>query len=95
VGSIADVLAAYPLLDGLVPAMGYGDAQVRDLEATLNAMPVDVVLSATPIDLGRVMKVAHPIVRVRYELDEARGPSLESVLEPIVAAARPVVVPVA
>jgi predicted GTPase len=94
VGSIADVLAAYPLLEGLVPAMGYGDAQIRDLEATLNAMPVDVILSATPIDLGRVMTVKHPIVRVRYELDEARGPSLESVLAPIVAAARPAVVPV-
>ena len=94
VGSIADVLAAYPRLDGLVPAMGYGEAQVRDLEATLNAMPVDVVLAATPIDLGRVMTLSHPIVRVRYELEEAGGPSLESVLQPIVAAARPVPAPV-
>jgi predicted GTPase len=88
VGSIAETLAAHPRLERLVPAMGYGEAQVRDLERTLEAMPVDVVLSASPIDLGRLLHLRHPIVRVRYELEEAAGPALASFIEPIVAAVR-------
>ena len=68
VGSIADVLAKYPALEALVPAMGYSDEQVAELRATLDAIPADAVLSATPIDLGRVMELAKPVVRVRYDL---------------------------
>ena len=70
--------------DPLVPAMGYGEGQVADLAATLNAMPVDVVLAATPIDLTRVLTLDKPIIRVRYELEEVSGPSLAGLLEPIV-----------
>jgi predicted GTPase len=70
VGSIRDVLERYPDLAPLVPAMGYGAAQMRDLEATLNATPADLVLAATPIDLRRVLKLEKPVVRVRYELEE-------------------------
>ena len=88
VGTIADVIAAYPMHEPLIPAMGYGDGQVRELEATLNAMPADVVLSATPIDLTRVLTLNKPIVRVRYELEEVGGPSLAAVVEPIVRLAR-------
>ncbi len=88
VGTIAEVIAAYPMHEPLIPAMGYGDGQVRELEATLNAMPADVVLAATPIDLTRVLTLNKPIVRVRYELEEVVGPSLESVVEPIVRLAR-------
>ncbi len=88
VGSIAATLAAYPRLERLVPAMGYGEVQIRDLEQTLDAMPVDVVLSASPIDLGRLLRLRHPVVRVRYELEEVGGPPLASFLEPIVAAVR-------
>jgi predicted GTPase len=88
VGSIAEVLAAYPLLEPLVPAMGYGDAQVRDLEATLAATPADLVLSATPIDLGRLIDPAKPIVRVRYELEEMPETPLEPLLESIVTRVR-------
>ena len=88
VGSIRDVLAAYPMLEPLLPAMGYGDAQIRDLEATLEATPADVVLSATPIDLGRVLSVSKPIVRVRYELEEAPETPIAPLLAPVVAAAR-------
>ncbi len=84
VGTIADVIAAYPMHEPLIPAMGYGDGQVRELEATLNAMPADVVLAATPIDLTRVLTLNKPIVRVRYELEEVAGPSLETLLDPIV-----------
>jgi len=68
VGSIADVLAKYPALEALVPAMGYSDEQVAELRATLDAIPADAVLAATPIDLGRVMELAKPVVRVRYDL---------------------------
>ena len=74
VGSIRDIVAAYPMHEPLVPAMGYGEGQVADLAATLNAMPVDVVLAATPIDLTRVLTLTKPIVRVRYELEEVSGP---------------------
>jgi predicted GTPase len=84
VGSIADIVKAYPMHDPLVPAMGYGEGQVADLAATLNAMPVDVVLAATPIDLTRVLTLDKPIIRVRYELEEVSGPSLAGLLEPIV-----------
>ena len=88
VGSIADVLDEYPALEPLVPAMGYGDAQVRDLEATLAATPADVVLAATPIDLGRLLDPGRPIVRVRYELEEMPETPLEPLLESIVTRVR-------
>ncbi len=87
-GSLAETLRRYPALEPLLPAMGYGPAQMRELEATLNALPVDVVLAATPIDLTRILRLHKPVVRVRYELEEVRGPSLASLLEPIVRVAR-------
>ena len=86
-GELAATLHKYPDLESLLPAMGYGAKQLFELEATLNAMPIDVVLAATPIDLTRVLHLGRPVVRVRYELDEARGPSLESLLAPIVRSA--------
>jgi predicted GTPase len=88
VGTLAATLAKYPALGPLLPAMGYGDAQIRDLEATLNATPADIVLAATPIDITRVLHPTHPVVRVRYELDEVGDVRLETLLEPVVAAAR-------
>jgi predicted GTPase len=87
VGGLADVLARYPRLEALLPAMGYGATQVGELEATLNAIPADLVLSATPIDLTRIMKLTKPVVRVRYELDEVEPGALRGLLEPIVAMA--------
>ena len=87
VGSIRDVLDRYPGLEPLVPAMGYGVEQMRELEATLNAVDADLVLSATPIDLTRVLRLNKPITRVRYDLAEAAGPSLRAVIEPLVAMA--------
>ncbi|HET9521430.1 MAG TPA: cyclic 2,3-diphosphoglycerate synthase [Candidatus Limnocylindrales bacterium] len=93
VGSIRDVLDRYPELDPLVPAMGYGDAQIRELEATLNAVDADIVLSATPIDLTRVLRLDKPICRVRYELVEASGTPLVDVIAPIIEAARRPAVP--
>ena len=88
VGSIRDVLDRYPALEPLVPAMGYGPAQIEDLEATLNACDADLVLSATPIDLTRVLRLEKPVTRVRYELAEVGGTSLAEIIEPIVRMAR-------
>jgi predicted GTPase len=84
VGSIREVLDRYPALEPLVPAMGYGAAQVRELEATLNAVDADIVLSATPIDLNRLLELNKPITRVRYELAQVGGVPLAEVIEPIV-----------
>jgi len=61
--------------------MGYGDKQVRELEQTIEAATCDVVLSGTPVDLRRLVKVSKPILRVRYELDEIGRPNLEDVLK--------------
>ena len=88
VGSIRAVLDRYPALEPLVPAMGYGATQVAELAATLNSVDADIVLSATPIDLTRVLRLIKPITRVRYELVEVDGPSLAELIEPIVERAR-------
>jgi predicted GTPase len=84
VGSIRATLQKYPNLEPLVPAMGYGGEQVAELEATLNAVDADIVLSATPIDLSRLVNLNKPITRVRYDLAPVGGPSLADVIEPIV-----------
>ena len=69
VGKIAETYKKYPNIgEGILPAMGYGDEQKKDLEATINSIEADVVLSGTPIDLGRVVKSNKPIVTVGYEL---------------------------
>ena len=70
VGSIATTFAAYPDIGTLIPAMGYGEAQMRDLEATINRVECDAVIVATPIDLARILKLDKPAVRVTYELDD-------------------------
>ena len=70
----------YPRLKRILPAMGYGGKQVKELEETINAADCDLVLSGTPVDLRRIVKVNKPIVRVRYELDEIGHPNLEDVL---------------
>jgi len=78
VASIAATYRKYPNAQGILPAMGYGDEQVKDLEATIEATPCDVVLSGTPIDLTRVLKVSKPMTRVRYDLAEIREGVLEA-----------------
>jgi Predicted GTPase len=88
VGSIREVLERYPAVEPLVPAMGYGPAQIEDLEATLNGCDADLILSATPIDLTRVLKLDKPVTRVRYELAEVSGTPLAEIIEPIVRMAR-------
>jgi predicted GTPase len=80
VRSITETFEKYPGTGTLLPAMGYGDAQIHDLEETINAADCDLVLSATPIDLRRVLKVRHPMDRVQYELQVIGQPTLEEIL---------------
>lgn len=80
VGSIIATYKKYPATGSILPAMGYGEGMIRDLEATINNSPVDLVLSATPIDLTRIIKVNKPVLRVRYELQEIGQPTLEEIL---------------
>ncbi len=80
VGTIIDTYQKYPGTGAILPAMGYGEAQMHDLEQTIANAPVDLVLSATPIDLTRVIQVKKPMQRVRYELEEIGKPDLVDVL---------------
>ena len=81
VGSIAETFKKYPDTGEILPAMGYGEAQIRDLEATISAADVDMVILGTPIDLTRVLKIDKPHQRVRYELQEIGVPTLEDILK--------------
>lgn len=81
VGTIVDTYKKYPHIKNYLPAMGYGKQQIKDLEETINNTPCDLVVSGTPIDLSRVVKVNKPIVRVKYELDEIGRPTLKDVLQ--------------
>ncbi len=81
VKSIAATYAKYPKTGPILPAMGYGEAQMRDLEATIAASDVDLVIVGTPIDLTRVIKINKPFQRVRYELQEIGQPTLEDILK--------------
>jgi predicted GTPase len=70
VGEIAETFERYPETGALLPAMGYGDRQVRDLEATINAVDCDLVIVATPIDLTRILTIDKPFQRIGYRLEE-------------------------
>jgi predicted GTPase len=78
VASIAATYRKYPNAKGILPAMGYGEQQIRDLQATIEATPCEVVLSGTPIDLTRVLKVSKPMTRARYDLAEIKPGKLEA-----------------
>ena len=80
VRSIAETYAKYPRTGAVLPAMGYGDTQIADLEETINNTPCDLVIIATPIDLSRVVRINRPIQRVGYELQEIGNPTLNDVL---------------
>ncbi|HHP7236474.1 MAG TPA: cyclic 2,3-diphosphoglycerate synthase [Desulfobacterales bacterium] len=80
VGSIVATYARYPHIDRVLPAMGYGDRQVRDLEQTIARAECDLVLFATPIHLPRILNIDKPTLRVRYEYHDHAGPTLEAVL---------------
>ena len=80
VRSISETFEKYPNIGILLPAMGYGDSQVKDLETTINKTKCDVVIIATPIDLSRILKINKPTVRVSYNLQEIGSPNLTEVL---------------
>ena len=85
-GEIAETFESYPEIGPLLPAMGYGEQQVRDLEATLEAARdagVEAISVGTPIDLGRLIQLPLPSARVRYELQVLGTPTLEDVLAPV------------
>ncbi|MGE5246079.1 MAG: cyclic 2,3-diphosphoglycerate synthase [Betaproteobacteria bacterium] len=81
VGTIAETYRTYPAVGPLLPAMGYSDQQVRDLEATIDRVPCDVVIVGTPIDLSRLVKIRKPVVRARYELQEIGQPGLDRIID--------------
>lgn len=81
VGTIADTFKKYPGIGTLLPAMGYGSKQMKDLEETINRADCDVVVIATPIDLRKLVKLNKPAVRVSYELQTIGLPSMEDVLK--------------
>jgi predicted GTPase len=79
-GSIQAIFEKYPTTGTVLPAMGYGKSQMKELQQTINATPCDLVLIATPIDLGRLLNLKHPSQRVAYELEEIDQPDLQTVL---------------
>jgi predicted GTPase len=80
VRSIAETFAKYPDTGPLLPAMGYGEKQIKDLERTINRVPCDAVVIGTPIDLRRILRIKKPSTRVQYSLDELTKPDLTDIL---------------
>ncbi|MDH3891124.1 MAG: cyclic 2,3-diphosphoglycerate synthase [candidate division Zixibacteria bacterium] len=85
VKSISATFEKYPGIGTLLPAMGYGNKQVKDLETTINRTECDAVVIATPIDLSRLIKITKPTVRVGYNLQEIGSPDLHDVLDAFVS----------
>ncbi len=81
VGSIKATYKKFPTTGNVLPAMGYSEEQIRELEATINNADVDLVIIGTPIDLGRILKINKPSQRVRYELQEIGQPTLKDLLK--------------
>jgi predicted GTPase len=84
VGSIKEAFKKYTQIKNLLPALGYGRVQIKELEKTINRTPADVVIIGTPIDLRRVLKLNKLSVRVRYELQEIGKPDLQDILSDFV-----------
>ncbi|MDP4292551.1 MAG: cyclic 2,3-diphosphoglycerate synthase [Bacteroidota bacterium] len=84
VGKLSETFRLYPNIGTLLPAMGYGEEQVRDLETTINNTPCDVVVIATPIDLKRIVKINKPTVKVSYDLQEIGSPNLQGIIDDFV-----------
>ena len=83
VGTIKDTFEKYPDIGILLPAMGYGDGQVKDLEDTINAVDCDVVIIGTPIDLTKLINIQKPVLRASYELEEIGDPDIREILKDI------------
>jgi predicted GTPase len=85
IGSIRDTFEAFPHLEKLLPAIGYDEGQVHDLEKSIRQTPCDLVLIATPVDLHRIVKIQQPTCRVTYRLEEIRAPTLAQIIHDLVA----------
>ena len=85
VGRLGETFEIYPDIGTVLPAMGYGEVQLRDLEATINATDCDVVVIGTPIDLNRIIDIKKPNTRVFYDLEELGKPDLTDLLSPVLA----------
>ena len=81
VNSISDTFKKYPKIGTLLPAMGYSDGQIKDLEETINATDCDSVIIGTPIDLSRLLKINKPSTRVQYDLQEIGDITIEKILK--------------
>lgn len=81
VGKLRKTFETYPEIGVLLPAMGYDEQQLKDLEATINGTDCDAVVIGTPIDLGRLIRIDHPVTRVSYAFEDRGGVTLESVIE--------------
>ena len=84
VGKLSTTFQIYPNIGTLLPAMGYGDQQLKDLEETINNTVCDSVIIGTPIDLNRIIKIKKPNTRVYYDLQEIGDPNFESILDEFV-----------
>jgi predicted GTPase len=84
IGKLAETFRIYPNIGTLLPAMGYGDQQVHDLEKTIANTPCDAVVIATPIDLNRIIKITKPTVKVGYDLQEIGKPDLNDIIDDFV-----------
>jgi predicted GTPase len=83
-GRLKETFATYPEIGALLPAMGYGEQQLKDLEKTINDTDCEAVIIATPIDLNRIISIKKPNTRVYYDLQEIGSPNLEEVLDEFV-----------
>ncbi len=80
IGSIKDTFNKYPKIDKLLPAMGYSRKQILELEETINKTECDTVITGTPINLGKIIRINKPIVRAKYELKEISKPDLNNII---------------
>ncbi len=85
VGELKQTFESYPEIGCILPAMGYGEQQVKDLEATIAKVDCDLVIAATPIDLRRIVDIKQPCVRVGYDLQEIGAPTLTEIVKEFLA----------
>jgi predicted GTPase len=88
VGKLAETFKIYPEIGNVLPAMGYGDQQIKDLAATIAKSDCDAVIIATPIDLQRVIKIEKPCAKVGYNLQEIGHPGMEDVMADFIRKAK-------
>jgi len=81
VGSIKQAFEKYPQIGNLIPALGYGQKQIKELERSINKIPADSIVIATPVDLRKFLKLNKPAVKVTYELEQRKGPKLQVLIK--------------